>query len=107
MVRNLLQKFLKNGAIYNIELYITQPGKLTQNAFIACFNGTYRRDILDAYLFEDINEVQEITEKCIYDYNNHRPHDALGGLRPVKFCDFSLNGSSPVKVKEISLLHYN
>jgi len=48
----------------------------------------------------------EITEKWMYN-NNHRPHNALGGLSPIKFCDFSLNGNTPIKGKEIPLLDYN
>ncbi|MEZ5046781.1 MAG: integrase core domain-containing protein [Chitinophagaceae bacterium] len=34
--------------------------------------------ILDAHLFKDIEEVREVTEEWISDYNQHRPHDALG-----------------------------
>jgi len=56
-----------------------------QNAFIERFNGTYRRIVLDAHVFETINEARDITEEFIYDYNNKRPHDSLGGLSPIMF----------------------
>jgi putative transposase len=68
-----------------IEIRYIQPGKPNQNAFIERFNRTYRDEVLDEWLFEDLFQVREISWEWMQSYNETRPHDALGGLLPAGY----------------------
>ena len=71
-----------------------QPGEPNQNAYIERFNRTYREEVLNLYLFRSLHEVREITSRWIDEYNDLRPHDALGGLPPSVYATRKLENST-------------
>jgi putative transposase len=68
-----------------VELKFIQPGKPNQNAFIERFNRTFRSEVLNAYIFETLEEVRDVAWWWMIAYNEERPHEALGGLPPSIF----------------------
>lgn len=57
--------------------YRTRP-----SLFVIADYRTYREEVLDMYLFRNIDEVQLITDKWLREYNGERPHESLGNLTP-------------------------
>ena len=68
----------------SIILKFIQPGKPSQNAYIERFNRTYREEVLDQYLFENVEQVKEFSNQWMWEYNNERPHDSLQDLTPIE-----------------------
>ena len=68
-----------------VKLVHIQPGKPAQNAYIERFNRTFREDILDAHVFQTLEEVRDLAESWMETYNAIRPHEALQGLSPYQF----------------------
>ena len=68
-----------------VKLNSIQPGKPNRNAYIERFNRTFRHEVLDAYVFESLRQVREITRHWITEYNEERPHDSLGRIPPAMF----------------------
>lgn len=48
-----------------IEIKYTQSGKPMQNGYIECFNRFFREDILDAFFFNDIYQLQRLADKYL------------------------------------------
>ena len=85
-------------ADHGIELRYIQPGKPDQNAFIERFNRTYRTEVLDAYVFEAVAQVSEISAAWLQSYNEARPHEALAGLPPATYRAQLEARSSPLEM---------
>jgi putative transposase len=63
------------------------------------FNGSYRRGVLNKYIFETLEQVREQTQIWTDDYNHFRPHDALGKIPPIKYAEINSNGASSIRIK--------
>lgn len=70
---------------HHIELVYIQPGKPQQNGFVERFNGSFRREFLNAYLFDNLEQVQDMAWLWRLDYNEERTHESLGNLPPAAY----------------------
>ncbi len=68
-----------------IVLHWIEPGKPTQNAYIERFNGTFRREVLNANTFSNLAQVRRTVDVWLVEYNTERPHQALKFMTPVEY----------------------
>jgi putative transposase len=82
----LISKALDEWAYrQGVKLDFSRPGKPTDNAYIESFNGRFRQECLDQNWFERIQEARIKIEEWRKDYNENRPHSALGQQTPSAF----------------------
>ena len=66
-----------------VVLDFSRPGKPTDNAFIESFNGKFRAECLNAHWFMSLDDAREKCEAWRRDYNEVRPHSAIGNKPPI------------------------
>jgi putative transposase len=68
-----------------IELVHIQPGKPTQNAQVESFHGRLRDECLNVSWFWNLFDARRKLAAWREEYNQRRPHSALGYLTPEEF----------------------
>ena len=71
----------------SVTIKFIQPGKPTQNSLVERFNRSFREEVLDFHVFETLKQVREISEDWLVEYNESRPHEALGDRTPGEIRD--------------------
>ena len=66
-----------------VTLDFSRPGKPTDSAFIESLNGKFRSECLNANWFLSLDEAARKCEAWRRDYNEVRPHSAIGNRVPA------------------------
>lgn len=91
-----ISKSMDWWAYFNrVKLDFSRPGKPTDNAFIESFNGKFRQECLNQHWFLSLADAQEVIDAWRDDYNQNRPHSALGDRPPAEFANFSRGACPP------------
>ena len=80
--KHAFERLLK---LLHIEHIYTKPYKPQPNGKIERFWRTLYEDILEEAEFNNIEELKDELESYLLYYNEHRPHQALGGKVPAQF----------------------
>lgn len=75
-VRNWLQRL-------NVQTLFIEPGSPWENGYNESFNGKLRDELLNGEIFTTLLEAQVLIERWRKEYNEFRPHSALGYRPPA------------------------
>jgi putative transposase len=76
------------------------PGKPMQNGICEAFNGRMRDEPLNETLFFSLDQAREAVERWVADYNQHRPHSALGYATPAAYAAQLTAMGDPLRAPE-------
>jgi putative transposase len=68
-----------------VDWHFIAPGKPMQNGFVESFNGRMRDELLNEMLFFDLADARTKIAAWVADYNEQRPHSALGYQTPAAY----------------------
>lgn len=70
-----------------IEWHYIAPGKPMQNGFVESFNGRMRDELLNETMFRNMAHARAVIRAWATDFNETRPHSALGYQTPMEFAE--------------------
>jgi transposase InsO family protein len=68
-----------------VNWHFIAPGKPMQNGFCESFNGRMRDELLNESLFLGLDHARTKLRNWVEDYNNQRPHSAIGYQTPAAY----------------------
>lgn len=87
-----------------MQLDFIRPGRPVENAYIESFNGRLRDEGLNVHVFFSLADVREKLERWRQDYNQVRPHSALGTI--LRGSSQSTGGAQPEAITGSSTEHH-
>ena len=69
---------------HGVALHFIQPGKPSQNGHVESFNGRFRDECLSQAYFPTLARARAEIEIWRVDYNERRPHSAIGNRTPTE-----------------------
>jgi hypothetical protein len=86
-----------------VSMAFSRPRKPTDKAFVKSFNGTFRAECLNTHWFTSLTEAQQIVETWRREYNESRPHRALGEKTPNEFVELVQKSRSVHSSRKLTL----
>jgi transposase InsO family protein len=93
-IAQAIRNWLKASGVET--LYI-EPGAPWENGYAESFHGKLRDELLNAELFTSVKEAQVLTEAYRLEFNERRPHSALGYVAPAAFARRPRAGSATLR----------
>lgn len=76
-----------------VQLFLIEPGKPNQNAYIESFNGRFRDECLNEHWFTSLHHARVVIDAWRREYNEQRPKKSLGGLTPAAYAKTLIQNS--------------
>ena len=75
---------------HHVRIDFSRPGKPTDNGHVESFNGSLRDECLNVHWFDSLAQAKTVIEAWRREYNESRPHMALGNETPGEFARRSM-----------------
>jgi len=87
-----------------VKLDFIRPGKPVENGYVESFNCKLRDEFLNIEVFFSMEDARQKLERWRKDYNEQRPHSALGGMPPAVFVQRVVESSRNTSTAEFPLI---